>query len=154
MEDNPQEWPKEIIYKDVPALEYENGTVLNADTKKIMKPANHVLFTADKAIEANITKRELAVQAAMRGIAKGANLDPDDFLGGVETLTEAQARLALDTSAGHASTRAYAEVMKTAGMHDRMQQDGRVRMQDASGNSLDAPSMSAAMQLIDALRNK
>src|SRR3989337_779658 len=106
-----QEWPKDIIYKDVPALEYENGTVLNADTKKIMKPANHVLFTADKAIEANITKRELAVQAAMRGIAKGANLDPDDFLGGVETLTEAQARLALDTSAGHASTRAYAEVM-------------------------------------------
>jgi len=89
-----------------------------------------------------------------RATTKGANLDPDDFLGGVETLTEAQARLALDTSAGHASTRAYAEVMKTAGMHDRMQQDGRVRMQDASGNSLDAPSMSAAMQLIDALRNK
>ena len=160
MEDNPQEWPKEIIYKDVPALEYENGTVLNADTKKIMKPADHALFQVggeNDPVEALKTRYEMAVNAAMEALASGENAEDvaSGAYGGWKAVVEAQKRLSLDTSKGHASTRAAEFIGKATGfLGDRMQQDGRVRMQDASGNSLDAPSMSAAMQLIEKLRNK
>ena len=152
------QWPREIVYKDVPALEYESGTILNADTKRIMRPAKHALFQVggdNDPVEALKTRYEMAVNAAMEALASGEEAEDvaSGAYGGWKAVVEAQKRLSLDTSKGHASTRAAEFIGKAAGFLGERVADGRVRMRDASGNSLDAPSMSAAMQLIEKLRS-
>lgn len=105
-------------YDGQPARFYENGTVLHADTKKLLRGPQDYRLTSERARELNTIKHAAPIEAARRGLAAGLSVQElvDGHNIAWEKVIQAQAELAIDREKGHASTKAAEFVGKAADM--------------------------------------
>ena len=150
---------RETVYNGVKAHEYENGTILNAETKKIMRPANNTMLTPERVRQYNLEKPTRAMEVAKAGLLRGVSatqLIEDSYFAAdhaAELVFAAQTELAMSPDLGHASTKAAEMVLKAAGYIEDRRQKATLTAQDAHGNSVEVSATSAAdlLRLADRL---
>ena len=115
---NPGMERKEIVYKGEPAWEYENGSIQNRRTGRIMRPArDKTIRSTEQAKKLAALSQEAKKKREMeRIIATGEGLKAaaktQTTLEALKRLAEVQAKIALDPSNARASTEAYKTLLQ------------------------------------------
>ncbi len=95
-----------------------NGAIYDMVSKRICANpggGTHAI-TSQSAYDLHNARYQRAQEAVQQAIIKGTKVAPGDVFGGLQTLAEAQVKIAMDKRQGRASTEAYKTLVAHAGL--------------------------------------